>query len=129
MPSIEHAALWTADLDRSRAFYERTFGAIAGPRYHNPTKRFTSTFLRFASGARLELMHHPDVARAVYDGPEPLGYAHLAFSVGSEDAVDALTDRLREDGVAVVGEPRRTGDGYYESVVLDPDGNRVEITV
>lgn len=129
MPSIEHAALWTSDLDRSSAFYARAFGGEAGPRYHNPAKRFTSIFLTFASGARLELMHRPDVTRALFDGPEPLGYAHLAFSVGSEAEVDALTDRLRAEGVPVVGEPRRTGDGYYESVVLDPDGNRVEITV
>ena len=129
MPSIEHAALWTPDLDRSRAFYERAFGGEAGPRYYNPARRFTSTFLTFATGARLELMHRPDVTRALFDGPEPLGYAHLAFSVGSEAEVDALTDRLRAEGVPVVGEPRRTGDGYYESAVLDPDGNRVEITV
>jgi lactoylglutathione lyase len=27
----------------------------------------------------------------------------------------------------VVGAPRKTGDGYYESVVLDPDGNVVQI--
>lgn len=130
MPAIEHAALWTPDLERACAFYEEYFGGEAGSRYHNETKRFTSYFLRFESGARLELMHTPAMAEAVVpDGDAPQGYAHLAFSVGSEQAVDDLTERLRQDGYTIAGEPRRTGDGYYESVVLDPDGNRVEITV
>ncbi|MFB6230001.1 MAG: VOC family protein [Salinibacter sp.] len=53
----------------------------------------------------------------------------MTFSVGSEQVVDQLTEMFRQDGHEVVGGPRRTGDGYYESVVLDPDGNPVEITV
>lgn len=132
MPSIEHAALWTPDLERARHFYERYFDARAGARYENPRKQFTSYFLSFTSGARLELMHKPTVAAALAGdapGTEREGYAHLAFSVGSEAAVDALTDRLRADGYRIAGDPRRTGDGYYESVVQDPDGNLVEITV
>ena len=129
MIRIEHAALWTRDLERSRAFYERYFGASAGPLYENQGTRFASYFLRFGSGARLELMHRSDdeVGRAI-QGPAP-ACGHLAFAVGSEDAVDDLTRRLRADGHAAVDGPRRTGDGYYESVVLDPDGHRIEITV
>jgi lactoylglutathione lyase len=125
--TIEHVALWTADLERARRFYEAYFGATAGARYQNPTKAFTSYFLRFASGARLELMHRPDLlpARAV----PAVGYAHLAFATGSRAAVDSLTERLRAAGHPVLGEPRTTGDGYYESVVADPDGNAVEITI
>ena len=127
MASIEHAALWTADLERSRVFYEAYFGAIAGPKYENPAKRFTSYFLSFNSGARLELMHNPTVTE-VLSKQHHLGYAHLAFAVGSETNVNALTERLRNDGYPIAGEPRWTGDGYYESVVQDPDGNLVEIT-
>jgi lactoylglutathione lyase len=124
---IEHVAIWTHDLERLRAFYVGYFEAQAGPRYVNPSSRFESYFLRFTSGARLELMRRPELdAREA--GVESAGYAHVAFSVGSEEEVDALTERLRVDGFSVVGEPRRTGDGYYESVVLDPDGNRLEIT-
>jgi lactoylglutathione lyase len=126
---IEHLAIWTADLERLRAFYERYFGAESGAEYHNPAKRFTSYFLRFASGCRLELMQRPDVGVGSGGGAETLGYAHLAIAVGSEAEVDALTERLRADGYTIAGGPRRTGDGYYESVVLDPDGNRLEITV
>jgi lactoylglutathione lyase len=130
MATIEHAALWTHDLERARSFYEQYFDAQAGARYVNEQKQFTSYFLSFASGARLEIMHKPTVeAMLTTEDAEWQGYAHLAFSVGSEQKVDALTERLRTDGYEIVGAPRRTGDGYYESVVLDPDGNHVEITV
>ena len=57
------------------------------------------------------------------------GYIHIAFSVGSNEAVDILTNQLENDGYIVTSYPRTTGDGYYESCVLDPDGNVVEITV
>jgi len=130
MAQIEHAALWTSDLEQAREFYETYFGAEAGTRYRNEKKDFTSYFLSFDSGARLELMHTSDLEEAsASEGTELEGYDHLALSVGSEAEVDRRTRTLRRDGYEVVGEPRRTGDGYYESVVLDPDGNRVEITV
>lgn len=56
------------------------------------------------------------------------GLAHISISVGSKEKVDDLTEIVRHDGFSVVGEPRTTGDGYYESVVADPEGNYVEIT-
>lgn len=125
---IEHAALWASDIEGLRAFYETLFGAVAGPKYTNADKGFESYFLSFPSGgARLELMRRADIAAR----PTVLahtGWAHLAVSVGSAEAVDALTERLRSGGHKVIDGPRRTGDGYYESVVLDPEGNRVEIT-
>ena len=124
---IAHIALWTVDLERMRAFYERYFEASAGLRYENPSKQFQSYFLTLGDGARLELMHSPTAAAGCSD--MRLGYAHLAIALGSEEAVDALTERLRNDGYEVVDGPRRTGDGYYESVVLDPDRNRIELTV
>jgi lactoylglutathione lyase len=124
---IEHVAVWTADLERLREFYVAHFGATAGPRYENPGKGFASYFLSFAGGTRLELMTVAGLPESAGGGPRP-GYAHLALAVGSEAALDALTERLRAAGVPVADGPRRTGDGYYESVVLDPDGNRVEIT-
>ena len=126
---IEHLAIWSPDIERLRAFYERYFDARASAKYRNPTSRFESYFLTFAGGPRLELMQRPDVGRSNQTGEEWLGYAHLAISVGSEQAVDRLTGRLEDDGYRRLSGPRRTGDGYYESVVLDPDGNRIEITI
>lgn len=130
MAKIEHIALWTHDLERLREFYERYFGAAANAKYKNPKTGFESYFLTFESGARLELMQMPNIPRSQDDVMRQFtGYIHLAMGVGSREAVDKLTERLREAGYPVVGEPRTTGDGYYESVVLDPDGNRIEITV
>lgn len=128
MPRIEHVALWTHDLERARAFWERYLGARAGERYENPTSGFASYFLTVGDGARLELMQ----LAAIPPGAAPeqrTGWAHVAVSLGSEGRVDELTAELARAGHRVLDGPRRTGDGYYESVVLDPDGNRIELTV
>jgi lactoylglutathione lyase len=128
---IEHIAIWTKNLEQLKSFYETYFQARAGNKYINPDKQFESYFLTFPSGdARLELMRMPTIPESLNDTEVQFtGYIHLAFSVGSEEGIDALTTRLREDGFQVIDGPRHTGDGYYESCVLDPDGNRVEITV
>lgn len=124
---IEHIAIWTQDLERLKAFYETHFGAAANDKYINPAKGFASYFLTFEGRARLELMTKTGLGDAA--APPAIGYAHFALSTGSVAAVNALTDRLHATGVPVVDGPRWTGDGYYESVILDPDGNRVEITI
>lgn len=125
---IEHVAVWTADLERLRAFYERYFGARAALQYRSATRPgFTSYFLTFPDGeGRLELMSGPGLAA----GPRSpsVGYAHIALTVGTRGDVEALTARMRDEGVRVVSGPRQTGDGYFESVVEDPDGNAVEIS-
>jgi lactoylglutathione lyase len=127
---VEHVALWTADLERARDFYTRWFGARAGEPYHNPRTGFRSYFLSFDQGPRLELMQMPGIPANANDvDRQALGLIHFAVSLGSTDAVNDLTARLRATGHRVVSEPRRTGDGYHESCVLDPDGNRIELTV
>lgn len=126
---IEHLAIWTADLERLVGFYEAYLGAQAGRRYESATRPFRSCFLTFAEGPRLEVMTLAGLGANEAVEVERAGYAHLAVSVGSPAAVDALTARLRADGYPVLSGPRTTGDGYYESVIADPDGNRVEITV
>ncbi len=124
---IHHIALWVSDLEQSRKFYAAYFGGVANEKYRNPVTGLETYFLTFGDGARLELMSRPECtadSRSAYG----FGLTHLAFSVGSRCDVDALTARLCADGYTVAGQPRITGDGYYESVVLDPDGNRIEIT-
>lgn len=125
MVRIEHVGLWVRDIDAVAGFYARYFGARIGDRYANPRKQFESRFLEFAGGARLEIMRRAGVDGRIND--EQLGFAHVAISVGDEAAVDALAARLIAAGHQPVDGPRRTGDGYYECVVRDPEGNRVEI--
>ena len=126
---IEHVALWTQDLERCKRFYVSYFGATAGAKYVNAAKGFESCFLTFAEGARIEAMTTSTLSPLVIEpGAQRMGLTHLAIAVGSEQLVDKLTQQLREDGYPILDGPRRTGDGYYESVVLDPDGNRIEIT-
>lgn len=122
---LEHVGLWVRDLDAVAAFYARYFGARIGDRYQNPRKGFESRFLEFSGGARLEIMRRTDVITR--GGDDQLGLAHVALTVGDEAAVNSLAARLSADGFALLDGPRHTGDGYYECVVRDPEGNRVEI--
>ena len=122
---IDHIALCVRDLEAMRDFYIKHFGATAGKLYHNPRTGLRTYFLSFDGGARVELMQKPGTLPGNSELRE--GWAHLSFSLGSREAVDATTERLRAAGCAVESGPRVTGDGYYESCVLDPEGNRVEL--
>lgn len=125
---IEHLAIWVDDLELMRQFYATYFGTSSSAKYTNASKGFSSYFLTFRDGgARLELMHRSGIATAPSSRGSSKGYTHIAIQVGSPAAVDALTERLRADHYSIAGEPRTTGDGYYESVVLDPEGNPIEI--
>lgn len=132
---IDHVAIWTRDtatLERLREFYQTHFGASAGARYESRRRPgFTSYFLTFpadgeSSSARLELMTAPDVPEG--SRGDITGWAHIAIALGTRAAVDHMVARFRAAGVPVLSGPRTTGDGYYEAVVEDPDGNVVEIT-
>jgi len=130
MINIEHIALWVRDLDSFCAFYERNFGASVGTLYENPAKGFCSRFLSFSTGTRIEAMTTTSLSLIdLPAGAQRMGLTHLAISLGSESAVDKLTAELKAQGVPVLDGPRRTGDGYYESVIHDPEGNRIELTV
>lgn len=124
---IEHIAMYVKDIEAAREFFVKYLGGTSNDGYHNNTTDFQSYFISFDDGARLELMTRPELA----DLEKPLnrtGYIHIAFSVGSKEAVDTLTDRLKEDGFEVVNGPRTTGDGYYESCIAIIEGNQIEIT-
>jgi len=127
---IEHVAIWTNQLEEMKTFYTAFFQAVPNERYCNPKKSFSSYFLSFENGARLELMHMPDIPGNKNDVmDQSIGFIHMAISTGSKEKVDALTEAIRAAGYPVIGEPRWTGDGYYESVILDPDSNRLELTI
>lgn len=126
---IEHLALWVNNLEGTKNFYESYFGAKASEKYHNPVKNFESYFLTFEEGCRLELMRKPGIGSSRNEfANQQMGLVHFAVSVGSKTKVDELTRQLEGDGFSIAGQPRMTGDGFYESVVLDPEGNIVEIT-
>ena len=125
---IEHIALYVNDLEGAKDFFCRYFGAASNEGYHNRHTDFRSYFLSFDDGSRLELMHKPALEDPEKT-PNRTGYIHLAFSTGSRDSVDALTQQLAADGYPTLSGPRTTGDGYYESCVLGFEGNLIEITV
>lgn len=125
---IEHIAVYTTDLERECAFFEKYFGAKRGALYRNEQTGFQSCFLTFDGGARLEVMTRAECANLPRER-FAAGFAHIAVSVGSREEVVSLTERLARDGFEIAGEPRVTGDGYFESIVLDYEGNFIEVTV
>lgn len=128
MMRIEHIAMYVNDLEKARDFFIKYFHAVSNEGYHNQTTDFRSYFLRFDDGARLEIMKKP-VMENCEKTLTRTGYIHIAFSVGSKEAVDRLTERMKKDGYAVISGPRTTGDGYYENCIIGIEGNQIEITV
>lgn len=126
---IEHLAIWTKYLEETKNFYVRYFNMVCSEKYINQTKRFESYFLSFpGESTRIELMQRADINTQSENRATSFGITHFSISVGSKERVDELTNLLRDDGFSIIGEPRTTGDGYYESFVLDPESNMVEIT-
>lgn len=125
---IEHIAMYVNDLEKAKDFFVKYFNATSNEGYHNKITDFRSYFLAFEDGARLEIMNKPQMA----DDEKELnrtGYIHIAFSLGSKEAVDGLTEKMKHDGYDVISGPRTTGDGYYESCIIGIEGNQIEITV
>ena len=125
---IEHVALFCRDLEQMRQFFIDYFDAVCNELYHNERTGLKTYILSFSNGeARLELMQRPDTINADPSKPN-IGFVHVSFAVGSKEAVDAKTIELREAGYQVVSGPRTTGDGYYESCILGPEGIQIEVT-
>ena len=124
---IEHIAMYVNDLEKAREFFVEFFGAVSNEGYHNVKTGFRSYFLSFENGARLEIMNRPELQEDER-GLHRTGYAHIAFRLGSKQAVDALSERLQQNGYPVVSGPRTTGDGCYGSCIIGIEGNQIEIT-
>ncbi|MFI3174487.1 MAG: VOC family protein [Bacillota bacterium] len=125
---IEHMAIYVNDIEGAKQFFVEYFGATANDKYENQTTGFQSYFLSFEDGARIEIMNRPDMENQEKSATQT-GFSHLAFSVGSKEVVDKMTERFRADGYEVASGPRTTGDGYYESCIVGFEGNIFEITV
>ena len=125
---IEHIALYVSELENAKIFFEKYFEAKAGKLYHNKNTGFKSYFLSFSDGARLEIMNKAEISDCE-NQISRLGYIHIAFSVGSKEKVDTLTQQIKNDGYEILSGPRTTGDGYYESCIIGFEGNLIEITV
>lgn len=122
---LEHVAIWTKDLEKMREFYEKYFNVKSSELYYNQRTQFQSYFLSFETGSRLELTTKKFLSDRAADS---LGYAHIAISVGTKNDVDSFVEKLVEDGCPLLNGPRTTGDGYYEAVIQDPEGNLIELT-
>lgn len=124
---IEHVAIWVKDIEAMKEFYVSYFNGQPNEKYCNESKGFESYFIQFSGGARLEIMRRKDIEKTRES--DITGWAHIAFSLGSVEAVDQMTLRLKTAGFTILNGPRTTGDGYYESVIEDPEGNQIEITI
>ena len=125
---IEHIAMYVNDLEAAKEFFVKYLNGMANDGYHNKNTDFRSYFISFDDGARLELMNKP----VMTDDKKSLtrtGFIHVAFSVGSKEAVDSITAHMKDDGYEVISGPRTTGDGYYESCIIGVEENQIEITV
>ena len=123
---IHHVAIWVSDLENMKDFYVKYFDGISNTLYHNQKTNFKSYFISFENGAKLELMQMPDINETKNSLEKQfIGLAHISFSVGSAEKVDVLTEQLLSDGYTLASAPRMTGDGFYESCILDPESNRV----
>ena len=122
---LTHVAIWTNDLERLRDFYMKYFNGTSNEKYVNTKKAFASYFVSFAGGASLEIMQRADITEPT--DRASIGLTHFAFSVGSKEKVDEMIELFRRDGYSIIGEPRTTGDGFYEGALLDPDGNHIEV--
>lgn len=107
--------MYEYDLEKAKDFFIKYFNAVPNQRYHNKTTGFYSYFFYFKQGSRLEFMCKPSMS----DDEKHLartGYIHIAFRLGSSEALDNLTGRLQ-------------ADGYYESSIIGIEDNQIEITV
>jgi lactoylglutathione lyase len=126
---IEHIAIWVNNLEDVRHFYTKYFDMNCSEKYINSQKKFSSYFLSFSGAStRIEIMNRPDIVKSQEAHSASFGLTHFSISVGEKKKVDELTKILKKDGIKIIGEPRTTGDGYYESIIEDCEGNWVEIT-
>jgi lactoylglutathione lyase len=125
---IEHICLNVHDIEKEKEFYCGFFEMIPNAKYSNPKTGWSNYFLSSAEGgARLELLSHAEMPIVAIDRKATC-IVHLCLALGSREKVDKMTAKLEDAGYVILSHPRVTGDGYYESSFLDPEGNMIELT-
>lgn len=127
--SINHVAIWTRNLEKSKDFFVSYFNGCANEKYIEAESNFQSYILSFENGPKLEIMSIPNKSHEAEENEQFYGFSHISFSVGSKESVNRLIEALRANNYKIIIEPRYTGDGYYEGCILDSDNNRIEITI
>lgn len=123
---IAHVALWTRDLTAQQAFWREMFGGVSNTLYVSKNQPgFQSYFISLPEGPTIELMTLPELGDG-HNGQALTGWAHIAVNVGAKQDVDAMAERAAQQGI-LASPPRTTGDGFYEAVIRDPDGNLIEL--
>ena len=123
---IDHIAIYVENLEATKEFFIKYFNATANNLYHNPKTELSTYFLSFEDNTRLEIMSRPNMIKTEFNLYRQ-GFIHLSFSRGNKEKVNELTARLKNDGYKILSGPRTTGDGYYESCVLGPENNILEL--
>lgn len=123
---IDHIAIYVENLEATKEFFIKYFNATANNLYHNPKTELSTYFLSFEDNTRLEIMSRPNMIKTEFNLCRQ-GFIHLSFSLGNKEKVNELTARLKNDGYKILSGPRTTGDGYYESCVLGPENNILEL--
>ena len=123
---IAHIALWTRQLEQQARFWVAFFDGEINEKYCSQTNPgFESFFVRIGDDIAIELMTKPGLTALTADNNHT-GWVHLAITAGGAESVGRLAKRAAEQDM-LVSAPRTTGDGYYEAVIKDPDGNLIEI--
>ena len=118
---FDHLSLGVRDLSAARRFYDAFFAPLGAA---------------VSSATPKELAYGPGGAASQFylypvEGPQVAGLgAHLAFTADTRAAVDqAYAAAIAEGATSIraAGPHPDIAPGYYGCVILDPDGNKLEI--
>ena len=125
---IDHICLNVRDIEKEKDVYCGFFDFSSNQKYENTKTGWSNYFLSSpVGGARLELLSHAGMP-LVKTNRDATCIVHFSLSLGSKEMVDEKTAQLKASGYKVLSAPHFTGDAYYESSFLDPEGNMVELT-
>jgi catechol 2,3-dioxygenase-like lactoylglutathione lyase family enzyme len=124
-PVLTHLALHVRDLPKTVAFYDAYCGMRA---VHSRGEGLDGQVVWLAEPGRENRFVFVLIEGGESMRQAPNDYSHLGFALESREAVDAVADRARSEGI-LAWEPVQEDYpvGYY-CAVYDPDGNCVEFS-